>query len=165
MSWCLGRVAMCSVAILGISTRSTKIVEVLPTLLSRRAGQSIDNIATPETMAQAAAAAKSATSEVGNDSNRLNRPKHRADIDGLRAVACYQFVGFQGLAPIPLGGFVGVDIFFVISGYLIVTIILESLGSGRFNILSFMRGGSIGYFEHLRWCSVTSLGLGSSSCS
>ena len=49
--------------------------------------------------------------------------KYRSDIDGLRAVAILPVVAYHsGLAFVP-GGFVGVDVFFVISGYLILSLI------------------------------------------
>ena len=53
--------------------------------------------------------------------------KHRTDIDGLRAVAVLPVVAYHaGMSQAP-GGFVGVDIFFVISGYLITGIVVEEL--------------------------------------
>ena len=62
---------------------------------------------------------------------------YRADIDGLRAVAVTVVVlfhyGFTGFG----GGFVGVDVFFVISGYLITAIVRGDLARGRFSIVSF----------------------------
>jgi hypothetical protein len=54
-------------------------------------------------------------------------PKYRPDIDGLRAVAVIAVVIFHAAPRFLAGGFVGVDIFFVISGYLITTIIYEKL--------------------------------------
>jgi peptidoglycan/LPS O-acetylase OafA/YrhL len=63
--------------------------------------------------------------------------KYRPDIDGLRAVAIIPVVLYHaGLSGVD-GGFVGVDIFFVISGYLITTIIYEEIISGRFRFSSF----------------------------
>jgi peptidoglycan/LPS O-acetylase OafA/YrhL len=62
---------------------------------------------------------------------------YRADIDGLRAVAVVPVVLFHIGAPIFSGGFVGVDIFFVISGYLITSIILPDIDKRRFSIASF----------------------------
>lgn len=62
---------------------------------------------------------------------------YRAEIDGLRAVAVVPVVLFHsGIAGFA-GGFVGVDVFFVISGYLITKIILQDLAGGRFSIASF----------------------------
>jgi peptidoglycan/LPS O-acetylase OafA/YrhL len=63
--------------------------------------------------------------------------KYRADIDGLRAVAILPVVAFHALPGLLPGGFIGVDVFFVISGYLITSIILSSLRSGSFTIAGF----------------------------
>ena len=63
--------------------------------------------------------------------------KFRPDVEGLRAVAILPVVLYHaahGLAP---GGFVGVDVFFVISGYLITGIIAGELNEGRFSLASF----------------------------
>ena len=61
----------------------------------------------------------------------------RADINGLRAIAVLAVVAFHfGLAP-ARGGFVGVDIFFVISGYLMTGIVLGRIERGTFSILGF----------------------------
>ncbi|PKO63706.1 MAG: acyltransferase, partial [Betaproteobacteria bacterium HGW-Betaproteobacteria-16] len=57
---------------------------------------------------------------------------YRADIDGLRAIAVVAVVIHHAFPQLLPGGFVGVDIFFVISGYLISTIILQGLQRGRF---------------------------------
>ncbi|RWK60067.1 acyltransferase family protein [Mesorhizobium sp.] len=63
--------------------------------------------------------------------------KYRRDIDGLRAVAVLPVVLFHfGISAIP-GGFTGVDIFFVISGYLITGSLLDDLERGQFSIISF----------------------------
>ena len=58
--------------------------------------------------------------------------RYRADIDGLRALAVLAVILFHTFPNELPGGFVGVDIFFVISGYLITQIILEELVSGNF---------------------------------
>ena len=63
--------------------------------------------------------------------------RYRADIDGLRAVAVVPVVLFHAGFPAFGGGFVGVDVFFVISGYLITSIILEDIDAGRFSVISF----------------------------
>jgi len=63
--------------------------------------------------------------------------KHRADIDGLRAIAVLSVVAFHLPAPFITGGFVGVDIFFVISGFLISSAILTEIKEGKFSIVSF----------------------------
>ena len=63
------------------------------------------------------------------------RPRYRADIDGLRAIAVLSVVLFHtGLLP---GGFVGVDVFFVISGFLISRIIFAEIDAGSFSIARF----------------------------
>ncbi|RVT86908.1 acyltransferase [Rhodobacteraceae bacterium CCMM004] len=62
---------------------------------------------------------------------------YRPDIDGLRAVAVVAVVLYHAdLAGLP-GGFVGVDVFFVISGYLIGSIVIGALAQGRFSLLHF----------------------------
>lgn len=62
---------------------------------------------------------------------------YRQDIDGLRAVAVVPVVLFHaGIAPFS-GGFVGVDVFFVISGYLITRILVAENTAGRFSLAGF----------------------------
>ena len=59
--------------------------------------------------------------------------QYRAEIDGLRAIAVLPVIFFHaGFSFFP-GGFVGVDIFFVISGYLITTIIIKELDNNTFS--------------------------------
>jgi len=73
-----------------------------------------------------------ATSQV-----QLLRPGYRPDIDGLRAVAVLSVVAFHAFPGLIEGGFIGVDVFFVISGYLISTIIFENLDKGTFSFSGF----------------------------
>jgi peptidoglycan/LPS O-acetylase OafA/YrhL len=65
--------------------------------------------------------------------------KYRADIDGLRALAVVPVVLYHTGVPGFAGGFVGVDIFFVISGYLICGMIDEDLRKGTFSIGDFYK--------------------------
>jgi peptidoglycan/LPS O-acetylase OafA/YrhL len=62
---------------------------------------------------------------------------YRPDVDGLRAVAVIAVVLFHGFPLMLPGGFIGVDIFFVISGFLITRQILASLEAGSFSIADF----------------------------
>ncbi|MFN2329862.1 MAG: acyltransferase family protein [Chromatocurvus sp.] len=62
---------------------------------------------------------------------------YRPEIDGLRAVAVIPIVLFHAGVDQLSGGYIGVDIFFVISGYLIGSIILGDLSRGRFSFRSF----------------------------
>lgn len=62
---------------------------------------------------------------------------YRPDIDGLRAVAILSVIVFHAFPELAPGGFCGVDIFFVISGYLITGNILRDLNSGNFSFSGF----------------------------
>lgn len=62
---------------------------------------------------------------------------YRLEIDGLRALAVLPVILFHAGFETFSGGFVGVDVFFVISGYLITTIILTELKQGKFSIVNF----------------------------
>ena len=63
--------------------------------------------------------------------------KYRPDIDGLRAVAVVLVILFHAVPDVVAGGFVGVDVFFVISGYLITSIILRETRAGTFTLQDF----------------------------
>ena len=64
-------------------------------------------------------------------------PSYRPDIDGLRALAVLSVVASHAFPDVMPGGFIGVDIFFVISGFLISTILLENLKKGTFSFADF----------------------------
>ncbi len=63
--------------------------------------------------------------------------KHRPEIDGLRAIAVVPVILLHAGFELFSGGFVGVDIFFVISGYLITSILIQNMNEGRFRLLEF----------------------------
>src|SRR5882757_464343 len=65
--------------------------------------------------------------------------KYRADIDGLRALAVLPVLFFHLGIPGFAGGFVGVDIFFVLSGYLICGLIEQEIRTGSFSIGNFYK--------------------------
>jgi peptidoglycan/LPS O-acetylase OafA/YrhL len=69
--------------------------------------------------------------------SNVSNPTYRADIDGLRAVAVLSVVGFHAFPFWLKGGFAGVDIFFVISGFLISSIIFGGLDQGNFSFKEF----------------------------
>jgi peptidoglycan/LPS O-acetylase OafA/YrhL len=62
---------------------------------------------------------------------------YRSDIDGLRALAVLPVLLFHAGVPGLSGGFVGVDVFFVISGFLITGILHRDMEAGRYSILTF----------------------------
>jgi peptidoglycan/LPS O-acetylase OafA/YrhL len=73
----------------------------------------------------------------GVEPARSGRLKYRADIDGLRAVAVLSVMAFHMELAHFTGGFVGVDVFFVISGYLISAIVFSEISDGTYSITSF----------------------------
>lgn len=75
--------------------------------------------------------------------NHYPLASYRPDIDGLRAIAVLAVVIYHAFPKILKGGFIGVDVFFVISGYLISTILFESLSKGIFSFVDF-------YFRRIR---------------
>jgi peptidoglycan/LPS O-acetylase OafA/YrhL len=66
-------------------------------------------------------------------------PSYRPDVDGLRAVAVLAVLVFHAFPHVLPGGFVGVDVFFVISGYLITGIIQPAVAQGAFSLAGFYR--------------------------
>ncbi|MEH6593007.1 MAG: acyltransferase family protein [Halioglobus sp.] len=64
---------------------------------------------------------------------------YRADIDGLRAVSVLAVLVYHAFPSLLPGGFIGVDVFFVISGYLISLIIRRELDNGQFSLSQFYR--------------------------
>ncbi|WOE81727.1 acyltransferase family protein [Pseudomonas protegens] len=69
--------------------------------------------------------------------SHLSHPKYRPDIDGMRAIAVLSVVFFHAFPDLISGGFVGVDVFFVISGFLISSIITGSLKNNNFSFKTF----------------------------
>jgi peptidoglycan/LPS O-acetylase OafA/YrhL len=63
--------------------------------------------------------------------------EYRKEIDGLRAIAVVPVIFFHAGISYFTGGFIGVDIFFVISGYLITSIVISEIGEGRFSMINF----------------------------
>ncbi|MCX6537060.1 MAG: acyltransferase, partial [Actinobacteria bacterium] len=68
-----------------------------------------------------------------------NEMKYRKDVDGLRGIAVLAVVANHAAPDLRIfeGGFIGVDVFFVISGYLITTIILNNLTENNFSFQDF----------------------------
>ena len=64
-------------------------------------------------------------------------PGYRPDVDGLRAAAVLAVIGYHAFPNAVPGGFVGVDVFFVISGFLITGIVLRGLDRGTFTFAEF----------------------------
>ena len=74
------------------------------------------------------------------ENNRADAPQkgtYLPHIDGLRALAILPVVFYHVMAKLCPGGFAGVDVFFVISGYLIVGGVLRDLGNSRFTLSGF----------------------------
>ena len=87
--------------------------------------------------------------------------KYRPELDGLRAVAVVSVILYHAKCEGFQGGFVGVDVFFVISGFLITRLIHEEIQNGSFSILSFyerrMRRILPALYFVIFWCILLSL--------
>lgn len=90
----------------------------------------------------------------------LTHPKYRPDIDGLRAIAILSVVGYHAFPSWIKGGFIGVDIFFVISGYLISSIIFSNLEHDSFSIVDFYNRRIRRIFPALIAVMIASLAFG-----
>jgi peptidoglycan/LPS O-acetylase OafA/YrhL len=77
---------------------------------------------------------------------------HRADIDGLRAIAVLSVILYHAFPNVIHGGYVGVDIFFVISGFLISSIIFAEIREGHFSIATFFQRRIARIFPALAIC-------------
>ncbi|MDU8459085.1 acyltransferase family protein [Pseudomonas syringae group sp. J254-4] len=74
---------------------------------------------------------------------------YRSDIDGLRALAVLSVVIYHAFPSVLTGGFIGVDVFFVISGYLISSILIKDFNSAQFSISGFYQRRIIRLFPAL----------------
>ena len=86
--------------------------------------------------------------------------KYRPDIDGLRALAVLLVTIFHAFPETISGGFVGVDVFFVISGYLITSILLKDFTRGTFSLSDFYRRRVHRLFPALIAVLLFTLGIG-----
>lgn len=73
----------------------------------------------------------------GASSLRSHAIRYRADVDGLRAVAVASVIIYHLSHALMPGGYLGVDIFFVLSGYLITSILWREAQAGYFSIIRF----------------------------
>lgn len=85
---------------------------------------------------------------------------YRKDIDGLRAIAVLSVVFFHAFPPIVKGGFIGVDIFFIISGYLISCILFKQVSLSKLDLITFYIRRVKRIFPALLVVLITSLILG-----
>lgn len=90
----------------------------------------------------------------------MSHLKYRPDIDGLRAIAVLIVVGFHAFPEWLQGGYIGVDVFFVISGFLISTVLFENLSNNSFSLSDFYTRRIKRIFPALLLILVTLLVLG-----
>jgi peptidoglycan/LPS O-acetylase OafA/YrhL len=92
----------------------------------------------------------------------IERPDYRPDVDGLRALAIAAVVAFHAFPGAVRGGFTGVDLFFVISGFLIARIVWRGLGEGTFTLAWFYGRRALRLFPALVVVLAATLVLGRS---
>ncbi|MDI1353137.1 MAG: acyltransferase, partial [bacterium] len=90
----------------------------------------------------------------------LKKSQYRADIDGLRALAVISVVLYHFFPEILPGGFIGVDVFFVISGYLISLIIFSNIKKGTFSYKEFYTRRILRIFPSLCLVLIFTLSIG-----
>jgi peptidoglycan/LPS O-acetylase OafA/YrhL len=88
------------------------------------------------------------------------RLRYRRDIDGLRALAVLPVLAFHAFPHLAPGGYVGVDIFFVISGYLISRIVLAGIDEGTFSFANFYAHRARRIFPSLVVVLLAAIGVG-----
>ena len=71
--------------------------------------------------------------------NHINSLRYRPDIDGLRAFAVVFVILFHAGIQMFSGGYIGVDVFFVISGFLITSLLLSEIKDNKFTFLNFYK--------------------------
>ena len=80
--------------------------------------------------------------------------RYRKEIDGLRAWAVLPVLAFHAGVPGFGGGFIGVDVFFVISGYLITGILLRDIERKTFSVTQFLERRARRIIPLCMWCSL-----------
>ncbi len=86
--------------------------------------------------------------------------RYRADVDGLRALAVLAVVAFHADVVFAGGGYIGVDVFFVISGFLIAGLLLDELSAGKIFLLDFYKRRVLRIFPALLAMLAATLAVG-----